>query len=58
VKLVCIKPGAALSLQSNSHRSEPRAVVDGTAKVTIDDQEKLVPERQIVYVPLRSKHRL
>ena len=58
VKLICVKPGAALSLQSHSHRSEHWVVVEGTAKVTIDDEEKLLSEGQSVYVPLSSKHRL
>ena len=33
-------------------------VVEGTAKVTIDDEVKLVSEGQSVYVPLGSIHRM
>ena len=58
VKRICVKPGAALSLQSHEHRSEHWVVVEGTAKVTIDDEVKLVSEGQSVYMPLRSKHRM
>ena len=58
VKLICVKPGAALSLQSHKHRSEHWIVVEGTAKVTIDDYVKRVREGQSVYVPLGAKHRL
>jgi mannose-1-phosphate guanylyltransferase/mannose-6-phosphate isomerase len=58
VKRICIKPGAALSLQSHKHRSEHWIVVEGTAKVTIDDEIKLVSEGQSVYVPLGAKHRM
>lgn len=58
VKRICVKPGAALSLQSHNHRSEHWVVVEGTAKVTIDDQVKLVTEGQSVYVPLGSVHRM
>ena len=58
VKRICVKPGAALSLQSHNHRSEHWIVVDGTAKVTIDDEIKLVNEGQSVYVPLGAKHRM
>jgi mannose-1-phosphate guanylyltransferase/mannose-6-phosphate isomerase len=58
VKRICVKPGAALSLQSHKHRSEHWIVVEGTAKVTIEDEINLVTEGQSVYVPLGSKHRL
>lgn len=58
VKRIHVKPGAALSLQSHNHRSEHWIVVEGTAKVTIDDNVKLMTEGQSVYVPLGAKHRL
>ena len=58
VKRICVKPGAALSLQSHNHRSEHWIVVEGTAKVTIDDEIKLVSEGQSVYVPLGAVHRM
>ena len=58
VKRICVKPGAALSFQSHKHRSEHWIVVEGTAKVTIDDDIKLASEGQSVYVPLGAKHRM
>ena len=58
VKRICVKPGAALSLQSHKHRSEHWIVVEGTAKVTIDEESKFVSEGQSVYVPLESVHRM
>ena len=58
VKRICVKPGAALSLQSHKHRSEHWIVVEGIAKVTIGDEIKLVSEGQSVYVPLGAKHRM
>jgi mannose-1-phosphate guanylyltransferase / mannose-6-phosphate isomerase len=58
VKRIFVKPGAALSLQSHHHRSEHWIVVEGTAKVTIEDDVTLVTEGQSVYVPLGAKHRL
>ena len=58
VKRICVKPRAALSLQSHKHRSEHWIVVKGTAKVTIDDEVKLVSEGQSIYVPLGAKHRM
>ena len=58
VKRICVKPGAALSLQSHKRRSEHWIVVEGTAKVTIDDEITLVSEGQSIYVPLGAKHRM
>jgi mannose-1-phosphate guanylyltransferase/mannose-6-phosphate isomerase len=53
-----VHPGAALSLQSHHHRAEHWIVVEGTARVTIDDEVKLVTENQSVYIPLGARHRL
>ena len=53
-----MKPGGSLSLQSHNHRSEHWIVVEGTAKVTIDDEVKLVSEGQSVYVPWGAIHRM
>ena len=58
VKRIVVKPGAALSLQSHHHRSEHWIVVEGTAKVTIDDKVQLVSENQSVYIPLGAVHRM
>jgi mannose-1-phosphate guanylyltransferase/mannose-6-phosphate isomerase len=58
VKRIVVKPGAALSLQSHHHRSEHWIVVQGTARVTVDDHVRLVSENQSVYIPLGSRHRL
>jgi mannose-1-phosphate guanylyltransferase/mannose-6-phosphate isomerase len=58
VKRIYVKPGAALSLQSHNHRSEHWIVVEGTAKVTVDKEIKLVTEGESIYVPLGSKHRM
>jgi len=58
VKRIVVKPGAALSLQSHHHRAEHWIVVEGTAKVTIHDQVRLVTENQSVYIPLGAVHRM
>jgi mannose-1-phosphate guanylyltransferase/mannose-6-phosphate isomerase len=58
VKRIVVNPGAALSLQSHNHRSEHWIVVEGTAKVTIDDDVKIVAENQSVYIPLGAVHRM
>ncbi|GLQ34006.1 mannose-1-phosphate guanylyltransferase/mannose-6-phosphate isomerase [Amylibacter marinus] len=58
VKRIVVHPGAALSLQSHVHRSEHWIVVEGTAKVTVDEEVKLVGENQSVYIPLGAVHRM
>ncbi|CUK08735.1 Alginate biosynthesis protein AlgA [Shimia thalassica] len=58
VKRIVVKPGAALSLQSHVHRSEHWIVVEGTARVTVDDDIRLVSENQSIYIPLGAVHRM
>ena len=58
VKRIVVHPGAALSLQSHHHRSEHWIVVEGTAKVTVDDDVRLVSENQSAYIPLGAVHRM
>jgi len=58
VKRIHVHPGAALSLQSHVHRSEHWIVVAGTARVTVDDEVKLLTENQSVYIPLGAVHRM
>lgn len=58
VKRIVVNPGAALSLQSHVHRAEHWIVVEGTAKVTIDDSVQLIGENQSVYIPLGAVHRM
>lgn len=58
VKRIVVHPGAALSLQSHHHRAEHWIVVEGTAKVTVDNEVKLIAENQSVYIPLGAIHRM
>lgn len=58
VKRIVVKPGAALSLQSHHHRSEHWIVVQGTARITTDNEVRLVTENQSAYIPLGAVHRM
>lgn len=58
VKRIVVHPGASLSLQSHFHRSEHWIVVEGTARVTVDEEVRLVTENQSVYIPLGAIHRM
>lgn len=58
VKRIHVLAGAALSLQSHHHRSEHWIVVEGTAKVKVDDKVTLLTEGQSAYIPLGAVHRM
>ncbi len=58
VKRIMVKPGGVLSLQSHVHRSEHWVVVEGTARVTVGDDVKLLSENESVYIPLGAVHRM
>jgi mannose-1-phosphate guanylyltransferase/mannose-1-phosphate guanylyltransferase/mannose-6-phosphate isomerase len=58
VKRIHVHPGAALSLQSHHHRSEHWIVVEGTARITVNDEVKLITENESVYIPLGAVHRM
>lgn len=58
VKRITVLPGASLSLQSHFHRSEHWIVVEGTAKVTVDEKVNILSENQSVYIPLGAIHRI
>lgn len=58
VKKLEINPNASLSLQMHHYRSEHWVVVDGTAKVELDDKISILSENESIYIPLGSKHKL
>ena len=58
IKKIDVNPGASLSLQMHFHRSEHWVVVNGTAKIQIGNDEKILCPNESVYIPLKAKHRL
>ena len=58
VKHIIVKPGAKLSLQKHHHRAEHWVIVNGTAKVTRDNDETILYEDQSTYIPMGTVHRL
>ena len=58
VKHIMVKPGGKLSLQMHHHRAEHWVVVHGTAKVVRGNEEILLYEDQLTYIPLGTAHRL
>ena len=58
VKKLVINPMESLSLQMHKFRSEHWVVVQGTAKVEINNKISLLNENESIYVPIGAKHRL
>ncbi|WP_319533077.1 mannose-1-phosphate guanylyltransferase/mannose-6-phosphate isomerase [uncultured Cohaesibacter sp.] len=58
VNRIVVHPGASMSLQSHHHRAEHWIVVEGTARITLDEETSLLAENQSVYIPLGVVHRL
>ncbi|WP_428484533.1 mannose-1-phosphate guanylyltransferase/mannose-6-phosphate isomerase [Rhodopila sp.] len=58
VKRIVVTPGRQLSLQSHFHRAEHWVVVNGTARVTRDQDVLIVRENESIYLPLGCVHRL
>jgi mannose-1-phosphate guanylyltransferase / mannose-6-phosphate isomerase len=58
VKRIMVHPGGILSLQSHLHRAEHWVVVEGTARVTIGEEVRLLGENQSTFIPLGAVHRL
>ena len=48
----------ALSLQIHHDRSEYWIVVQGRAKVEIDEDMKIISQNESIFIPLGFKHRL
>ena len=58
VKRICVKPGAALSLQSHHHRSEHWIVLEGTATILINKNEITLKKSESTYVPQKTEHKV
>jgi mannose-1-phosphate guanylyltransferase/mannose-6-phosphate isomerase len=58
VKRIVVKPRGRLSLQLHHHRAEHWIVVQGTARVTVGDETRIVHENESTYIPIGAKHRL
>ena len=58
VKYININPDEAFSLQSHRRRSEHWIIVEGTARVTVDKEVKLIAKGRSVYIPFGAKQHL
>lgn len=57
-KIISVKPGGQLSLQSHNHREEHWIVVHGTGTVQLDNSVLPVSCGSTIFIPLGCKHRL
>lgn len=58
IKEIVVRPQQRLSLQMHHHRSEHWVVLSGTAKVSCDDETRLVYANQSTYIQIGARHRL
>ena len=58
IKKIEVNPGASLSLQLHKKRAEHWIVVEGIAKIEIDDKQLKLNANQSCFVPVGAKHRL
>ena len=57
-KIISVKPGGQLSLQSHNHREEHWIVVHGIGTVQLDDSILSVTTGSTIFIPKGCKHRL
>jgi mannose-1-phosphate guanylyltransferase/mannose-6-phosphate isomerase len=58
VKRLTVKPAGVLSLQMHHHRAEHWIVVQGTARITRNDETFLLAENESTYIPVGATHRI
>lgn len=58
VKRIQVNPGASLSLQKHTKRTEHWIVIKGTAEVICGNKKIILSENQSTYIPLNEIHRL
>ena len=58
VKRIEVLPGKRLSYQKHAQRAEHWMVVQGTAKVTLDDEDILVPAGKAIDISVGAAHRV
>jgi mannose-6-phosphate isomerase len=58
VKRIEVLPGKRLSYQKHAQRAEHWMVVQGTAKVTLNDEDILVPAGEAIDISVGAAHRV
>jgi len=58
VKKITLFPGHKILMQMHYHRSEHWIVTKGTAKITMEEEEKYVSENESIFIPKAVRHLL
>ena len=58
LKRIEVLPGHRLSYQYHYKRQEAWTIVQGTAEITLDGEEKIYNYGETAYIPLGAKHRI
>ena len=58
VKRITVRPGQRLSLQSHRHRGEDWLVLEGSARVELDEKTLILHPHQVVFIPPGARHRV
>ena len=58
MKKVRVMPGKAIAMQMHYHRTEHWVVLRGTAEVTRGEEKMMIHERESVFIPQTTKHKL
>lgn len=58
VKRLTIYPEQEIMMHMHYHRSEHWIVIKGTAKITIENTERLISENESIFIPKASVHKL
>lgn len=58
VKRIEVLPGKRLSYQKHAQRAEHWVVVQGTARVTLDDRDIVLPTGQAIDIAIGAAHRV
>ncbi len=58
VKKIIMQPGQRLSYQKHFKREENWFIVQGKAKVTLDDTDHELSTGEFIHIPFEAKHRM
>lgn len=58
VKRIEVKPGGRLSYQYHHKRSEVWTIVQGKARITLNDSDTDYTTGNVIEIPLKAKHRI
>ena len=58
MKKVRVMPGKAIAMQMHYHRTEHWVVLRGTAEVTRGEEKTMIHERESIFIPQTTKHKL